>query len=245
MTNVRNDAGHHTAGDAMSVTVLHVGDERQPVIVIDRATGAGEALVDQAAHTGFQSAASIGSGYPGLLGAAPTRYLDAMVRFVLPLIATHFGTGPVVPARARGNFSLVTTSPVDLTPDQRVPHVDTADDLQFATVHYLCGEEHGGTGFFRHRATGYETIDTARLPHYRSVLDAELAATTAPARYPGDAGDPLFEPLHRCAARFDRLVLYRAGLLHSGLIEALPNRAADPRYGRLTGNLFLQCRVAA
>jgi hypothetical protein len=47
------------------------------------------------------------------------------------------------------------------------------------------------------------------------------------------------------AAKPDRLVLYRANLLHSGRITHLSARAADPRMGRLTGNLFLQCKVAA
>jgi hypothetical protein len=42
----------------------------------------------------------------------------------------------------------------------------------------------------------------------------------------------------------DRLVVYRSSLFHSGLIRAVPKHAEDPRRGRLTGNLFLQCEVA-
>jgi hypothetical protein len=228
-----------------TVQVVHVGRERQPVVIVDGLTGAVAALVEQAARSRFQPAATVGSFYPGLLGPAPTSYLDMMVKSVLPLIAAHFGTGPVMPARARGNFSLVTTAPGDLAVEQRVPHVDTADALQFATVHFLCDAGLGGTGFFRHRATGFETIDAARLPAYHTALDAELAATPPPAAYVAAAGNDLFEGIGMIEARADRLILYRAGLLHSGLIGALPDAAADPRRGRLTGNLFLQCRRVA
>jgi len=225
------------------VQVMHVGREGQPVVIVDGATGALAPLIEQAARTRFQPAGEVGSHYPGLLGPAPTTYLDAMVRSVLSLIEAHFGTGPVAPVRARGNFSLVTTPPAELTVEQRIPHVDTADALQFATVHFLCDGGSGGTGFFRHRATGYETIDGSRLAAYRAALDPELVRTPPAAAYAVAAGDDLFEGIGMIEARPDRLILYRAGLLHSGLIGTPPAAAADPRRGRLTGNLFLQCRV--
>ncbi|KQN29366.1 DUF6445 family protein [Sphingomonas sp. Leaf38] len=226
------------------VSVHYVGDEREPVITMNHATGIADLLVDYAAtRSRFAPAASVGSGYPGLLGPAPTQYIDRMVQQVLPLIAEHFGTGPVRPVRARGNFSLVTTDPADLAPAQCVPHVDTADRLQFATVHYLCDARHGGTGFFRHRATGFETVDSSRIAPYQDRRDAEL--TEGPPRYPGAVDDPLFDLIHACAAMPDRLILYRAALLHSGLIDTVAVDAADPRRGRLTGNLFLQCRLVA
>lgn len=233
---------------AAIVTVHHVGHEREPVITVDHATGMADALIDYAAtRSRFAPAASVGSGYPGLLGPAPTQYIDRMVQQVLPLITEHFGTGNVRPIRARGNFSLVTTDPADLAPSQCVPHVDAADPLQFATVHYLCDPRHGGTGFFRHRATGFETVDAERLARYQDRLDAEMTGIPSQysARYPGTVDDHLFERIHACAAIPDRLILYRAALLHSGLIDSVAADAADPRSGRLTGNLFLQCRQVA
>jgi hypothetical protein len=225
------------------ITVRHVGREREPVVVIDRATGQHDALVDFAAtRSRFAPATDVGSFYPGLLGPAPTGYIDAMVRMVLPLIAMHFTGAPVLPARARGNFSLVTLSPESLSPDQRVPHVDSADRLQFATVHFLSSANGDGTRFFRHRATGFETIDSERLPAYRAAFDAEILSV--PAAY-ADGSDGPFEAIDMVDAAPDRLILYRAALLHSGAITALPADASDPRRGRLTGNLFLQCRIAA
>ncbi len=226
------------------VRVHHVGDEGEPVVVIDAATGIADDLVDYAAtRSRFAPAADVGSQYPGLLGPTPTAYVDTLVRDLLPVIAARFGTGALRPVRARGNFSLVTTDPAELSPDQCVPHVDAADRLQFAAVHYLCGEGQGGTGFFRHRATGFETIDAARLPAYSAARDREPA--DARGGYPGQGDDPAFAAIATCRAVHDRIVLYRAALLHSGLIAQLPDEAADPRRGRLTGNLFVQCAVAA
>jgi hypothetical protein len=238
-------AGQRFSFDAhATIQVCHVGAEKEPVVIVDGATGHAAALVDFARHRScFEPAAILGSFYPGLLGTAPTAYVDAMVRFVVPLIVRHFDTGPIRPARARGTFSLVTTPPEALGPDQRVPHVDAADRLQFATVHFLSRDNKDGTGFFRHRATGFETLDTERLPAYRAILDAQLEALQDRG-YPG-AGHSLFEQIGAVEARFDRLILYRASLFHSGLISVLPEHAADPVQGRLTGNLFLQCRKAA
>ncbi len=224
------------------ITLHPVGQEQEPVVVIDGATGLLGSLRAVAAGAGFAPAATVDSHYPGLLAPAPVAYLDGLVRFALPLIATHFGTGPVVPARARGNFSLVTTPPADLSPEQRVPHVDAADRMQFAGVHYL-SDHPAGTGFFRHRATGFETIDAERLPLYRRHLDAELAASGHGGYVTGD--NDHVAAIGAVEARPDRLILYRAALLHSGLIAALPPQADDPLHGRLTGNLFLQCRTTA
>lgn len=226
------------------VTVHHVGNEREPVLVIDAATGAADALVDHAAtRATFAPAASVGSHYPGLLGTAPTAYIDGLVRDVLPLLSRHFGGQPLRPVRARGNFSLVTTDPGDLSVEQRAPHVDAADRLQFAAVHYLCAGDQGGTGFFRHNATGFETIDPDRLPAYDAARRVEEGRSGN--GYPGQGDDPAFAPIAQCRAVRDRIVLYRAALLHSGLIARVPDHADDPRRGRLTGNLFLQCAVAA
>lgn len=238
----RGRAGAAGPASGATIEVRHLGEEREPVVIIDAATGQGDALVEYAAtRSRFEAASVIGSAYPGLLGPAPTAYLDALVRLVIPLISRYFGEEAAAPARAWGNFGLVATAPDLLTPEQRTPHVDAADDMQFAAVHYLCRGNPDGTGFFRHRSTRYETLSASRLADYRARLEAELAREPPRMGYV-TGGGPLFERIGACEARFDRLVLYRASLLHSGLITKVPTEAADPRRGRLTGNLFLQCR---
>lgn len=223
--------------------VLRVGGEGEPVVVVDAASGVRDALVEAAARSPFEPAAGAGSGYPGLLGPAPTAYVRAMVDYALPLIQRHFGTGAVAPVRARGNFSLVATPPDRLLPEQRAPHADAADHMQFAVVHYLSPNNRDGTGFFRHEATGFETVGPDRLAAYNAARAREgVPPPAAGPGYPTDAGGA-FREIGRVDAAPDRLVLYRAALLHSGLVSAVPTRAHDPRRGRLTGNLFLQCRT--
>ena len=41
----------------------------------------------------------------------------------------------------------------------------------------------------------------------------------------------------------DRLIVYRSHSLHSGIIPADVAHPADPRHGRLTGNLFARYRT--
>jgi len=223
-----------------SVSLLRLTGCEEPVLVIDAATGQAEHLVAAASRSRFEPAEAVGSGYPGLLGPAPHAYVDAMVRFVLPLLQQHWQIGSLRPKRARGNFSLVTTPPEALSVEQRIPHVDAADPLQFAAVHYLCGAEHGGTGFFRHRASGFETLDPARVGIFNKARDEEAVPSSG--YLTQDSAE--FEMIGCCEAKMDRLVIYRSCLFHSGLIRAVPEHAADPARGRLTGNLFLQCEVA-
>lgn len=229
-----------TVAPQMSVSLLRLQGSDEKVLVVDDATGQAQHLITAASRSPFEPASAVGSGYPGLLGPAPHAYIDAMVRFVLPLLQQHWPIGPLRPKRARGNFSLVTTPPEALSVEQRIPHVDAADPLQFAAVHYLCGAEHGGTGFFRHRSTGFETLDPARVEMFNKARDEEPAPSSG--YLTQDSAD--FALIGSCEAHMDRLVIYRSSLFHSGLIRALPEHAEDPRRGRLTGNLFLQCEVA-
>lgn len=60
-------------------------------------------------------------------------------------------------------LSLTTTLPEQLVPLQRFPHVDGGDDGKIAILHYLCGVKQGGTAFYRHKSTGFETIANAKF----------------------------------------------------------------------------------
>ena len=78
----------------------------------------------------------------------------------------------------------------------------------------------------------------------RPMLPQDDAPPPAGWRAPAWLRGP-FEAIGEVQAAPDRLLLYRAALLHSGAITGIGADAADPRRGRLTGNLFLQCRAAA
>ena len=118
------------------------------------------------------------------------------------------------------------------------PHVDALEPGRIAMVHYLGPDDPAGTAFFRHRATGFETLNAARSAQYLPRLNAEIRAAPPAADYLA-GHSPLFEFLDTVPARYNRAILYRSAMLHSGAItrgRALP---ADPLSGRLTVTAFL------
>lgn len=218
----------------MRISTTRLGHEREPVLLVDRFLADPAALVDAAAASDFAPAYGAGGGYPGVRASAPLDYVADAVRVLAAPIVEAFGLGAVRPRHAECSFSLVTLPPDRLVPAQRAPHVDTASPHQFAILHYLCGPAFGGTAFFRHRATGYEAITEARLAAYEAARAGEPAG---PGYAAGD--DAAFERIGAVQAAFDRVVVYRSRLLHSGLVGDPAALSADPRAGRLTANIFL------
>lgn len=218
----------------LSVARRTVGAEREPVLSIDHWLADPARLVADAAAAEFRPAWGPAGGYPGLRAPAPLAYVETVARALLPVVVDGFGLPPAGLRRAECSFSLVTLPPGRLHATQRAPHVDTTDGWQFAILHYLCGPAFGGTAFYRHRATGFATLTPERWAGY----EAARADEPAPAGYVGDGGR-WFERLDAVAAGFNRLVVYRSRLLHSGLVAAPDRLSADPRRGRLTANIFL------
>lgn len=216
-----------------------VGAEREPVLVIDDVLLDPAALAGHAKRSDFAPAYGPDGGYPGLRAPAPLDYVETVVRSLTATIGEAFDLGPVRPVRAECNFSLVTLPPAALAPAQREPHVDTADRWQFAVLHYLCDADHGGTSFFRHHATGYETLRPDRLEPYATARAAE----PVDAGYVDDGGR-WFERIGTVDARHNRMAVYRSCLLHSGRIPHPERLSDDPGTGRLTANIFLTLRPA-
>lgn len=223
--------------DRPRTTVRRIGQQGEPLLAIDGMLARPAALVEAAAASDFQPAYGPAGGYPGLRAPAPLDYVGGLVRALVPTIVAAFALDPAARARrAECNFSLVTLPPDRLVPAQRAPHVDTVDPHQFAILHYLCPPAFGGTAFFRHRATGFETLTPERLPAYDAARAGEAAGTG----YAGD--DAAFQRIDAVEAAFDRVVVYRSRLLHSGVISDPALLTDDPRTGRLTANIFLTLR---
>lgn len=223
-------------------SLLHVGAEREPVLVVDALMGNAAALVDFAAEeVAFEDAGGPEGGYPGLRAPAPLPYVNAVVRGIDPFVREAFGLGGVKLARAECRLSMVTLPPAALKATQRVPHVDTFDPLQFDFLHYLCDPSFGGTAFYRQRATGFETITPERGATFVEARDRVMSGAEADS-IRSDTAD--YEQIGAVEARFDRLIVYRSRLLHSGLIPRGIDLPADPRRGRLTANIFVNYRAA-
>ena len=219
----------------MDITTTRFGSERQPLVIIDDFVPVPHALVDDAAMLAFRP---IGAHYPGVRAevapALVARFLDP----VCDLIADTFGLAQPF-AGVECCYSIVTTRPGDLAPIQRLPHFDSVDPCRIALLHYLMSDAAGGTRFFRHRATGFESVDAARLATYENALAADIAAhgVPDPAYIAGDTA--LFAEIGRVDARWNRAVLYRGNTLHCADIPPGLALSADPEAGRLTVNSFI------
>lgn len=227
--------------DSAVVDVLAVGAEQAPLIRIDGATTDPHALVDFACSA-VSFAPVADNLYPGWRAPMPLDYVRAMVVRLDPLIRRVYALDQVRLARAECFFSIVATPAADLVPLQTVPHIDTSDPLHFATVHYLCSEHFGGTGFFRQLSTGFETISPDREAVWDCARDAALARHRGPAYPSADTIDHV--QIAAVPAAFDRLILYRSNALHSGVIDPAVAHPADPRTGRLTATMFIAYRRA-
>jgi hypothetical protein len=220
----------------------HVGRDREPVLILDDLMRNPGALVDYAAReVAYDPAWGPTDGFPGIRAPAPLNYVRSVVQALDPLVVRTFGLGAVKLARAECSFSVVTQAPGDLAPRQRIPHVDTADGLQFAFLHYLCDPRFGGTAFYRHRATGFEVITPERWDHWEETRARELAEAPPQGYIRGD--DAHYEQIGAVDARFDRMVIYRSRLLHSGRIAPDVPLSPSPRHGRLSANIFVNYRA--
>ncbi len=219
------------------LAVHHVGDEHEPVIVVDGALIDPTALVDHAVTGAMFTATGVG-GYPGVRAPAPLDYVETLVRRLDPVVRLNFGLDDVVLARAECSFSIVTTPPHSLAPVQRLPHIDTSYPLQFAILHFLCDGDFGGTGFFRHLATGFEKILVGRKADYEATIARQLKTALPPSGYLG-RDLPYHQMTAAFEAVFDRVLVYRSCLLHCGLIPPDMPLIANPAKGRLTANIFV------
>ncbi|MBA3940726.1 MAG: hypothetical protein C0520_05910 [Sphingopyxis sp.] len=212
-----------------------IGDEAQPLCILDDFAPDPDALRAAAGAAAFGPAPH---HYPGVRAALPPAYLETQLPLIAAAAAQAFGRrGPVTVIDA--SFSIVSTPAEALQVAQRLPHVDAFTADRIALVHYLAPGDGDGTAFFRHRATGFETIDEARRELYFRHLDTELRHRgQPPAAYV--AGDtPLFECLRVVPARYNRALLYRSSNLHSGAISPDAKLSPDPQNGRLTVTAFL------
>lgn len=215
-----------------------VGDEKTPVVVIDDPLQSTDALIEYALQQADFDAAG-DSSYPGIRADLPSSYADALGPQLIGMISHVFKIPPSArPHLVHQLFSLVTLQPGALEPLQRLPHTDNRSSYYFASVHYLNPGTHGGTGFFRHRPTGFERITNDRYESFKQAESEHIAAHGPPAGKYIDATDEHYELIAAVDYQPNRMAIYPGNLLHSGLIKPDRDIDADPATGRLTANLF-------
>jgi hypothetical protein len=177
-------------------------------------------------------------GYPGVRAPVPGEYSENITDLLEPLIKLNFQVPEHLDIRKSVcAFSLTNVEPENLGPLQRTPHFDASTPYHMAALLYLCDESHGGTGFYRHNATGLQQITAATRENYLDIYYREINSRHPKPRY-FDKSDEQFTFLGMIPARFNRLVVYPGSLLHSACIHPRRSISSDPRSGRLTVNTF-------
>jgi hypothetical protein len=216
--------------------VIYVGIDREPVLMVDDLMSDPEALI-RCAETGLAFCKEDKDFYPGIRKPLSLTYAASIYLHLQDLFLDTFNAGrPAAIDPLSCLFSLATTRQEHLRPIQSVPHFDSYDGAQIAGVHYLCSEKFGGTSFYRHRSTGYESMNAQRLAEYAPRLKAEVIGLNT-RQFIYIRGDTaLFERTASVEAKFNRAIYYRSNVLHAGDIPANIGMPEYTRSGRLTAN---------
>lgn len=219
-----------TPSKNLKIDRFTVGQEKSPVIVIDDFCDNPEQLIVYAEQSHF---ISIGPTYPGVRAPAPEAYGSFVLNTFASVICDSFqGCAPW--GFDLCAFSMVTTPPHLLSPLQSQPHFDGLEQNRIAFLHYLCDPSHGGTSFYRQKATGFERIFEERLPLY--LHHQEFVSENS--GYCMDSTQHV-ELIGKVDAKFNRAVFYPGSLLHSGDILSPQLLSENVRTGRLTINGFV------
>lgn len=230
------DSAHFRISPEIKVQIVRVGAERLPVLIADKVLAEPERMVDHAAGAEFYVPPH--THYPGTNANVPEAYYRTLINALRPALAEAFG----LPLRAYvgyfGFLGLSTHRAADATEAQRFPHVDSYDPNRLAMVHYFCGAPHGGTGFFRQSATGFESVDQGRARLY--VDEVMRERTRSEGLTPAFPSETMaqYELIGKSDAVFNRLIVYRSHIFHAPLLGA-GGLSGDPRLGRLTANGFI------
>ena len=229
----------NTINPNLTFSVQRIGNEQTPIIIVDNFFSSPETLMELAASepsfTGQKT-----DYYPGVRKPISGDYAEQSLNVIEPIIREIFAVPSANTSQVSlGAFSLATTPADKLRPIQCVPHIDTHHPYQFAVVHYLCSEHYGGTSFYRHKVTGYETITDARLEKYFQTLKQEVMSGGLPKLEYINGDTPLFIRIANVEVKFNRAVIYLSNALHAGNINETLGLSANPKDGRLTANIFI------
>ncbi len=221
-----------------SVRIEHLGHEGEPLVVVEDFSPHPERLATEAASLVFEP---MGAFYPGVRARVRPSYFEGLDAVLAPVVREVFGYRERLEFD-RVLYSLVTTPPDRLSLPQRIPHFDGVEAGKIAILHYLTHDDLGGTGFYRHRSTGFETVDAGRHRRYLDALRADFARHGEPPPGYIAGTTPIFERIAHVPSGYNRALIYRSSLLHCAAIADRAALTADPRAGRLTVASFLSAR---
>lgn len=223
----------------LTLEVIYIGNEQEPVIIVDNLLRHPECVI-QYAESGHPFQKEVKDFYPGIRKPFAPVYAENVYRYLMETMWTVFSSKPTINIKLLSSvLSLTTNVPKDLRPIQSVPHFDSFLRNNVASVHYLCDSTFGGTSFYRHRQTGFETMDSQRIHEYAPMLKQQVMQTNQ-ATFDYINGDTeIFARTASIDAKFNRAIFYRSNILHSGNIQTSTGLSDNPRTGRLTANTLI------
>jgi len=221
----------------LTIDMMRIGGLGEPGLIIDDFLSAPDQLVEFAAQASDWHDLAPG-GYPGRRAALPGDYARKLLQRLDAPIRTKLLKEPSKLDRFDCSFSMVTQAPKELQAQQQIPHIDIARSNRVAILHYLCDAQFGGTAFFRQTSTELEQIGPEERPQYLAARKKDVEALGETGQYP-DAQTTGYAQTAKIEARFNRVIAYRSFTLHSGVIDRPELLSADPKFGRLTANFFV------
>ncbi|MCG7553343.1 DUF6445 family protein [Pseudoalteromonas sp. Of11M-6] len=228
---------------SLKISVLIVPNTDISVYVVD------DFLLDTASVLNFAHKVayyhpmfSDNSFYPGKRDHMPEPYMRLLASFfkdyMLPRISrTEYQSVTF----HKCLLSLITCQPDALILDQKVPHIDSFDDRDFAFVHYLSTTNLGGTSIYRFIP---ENLVEFREKDKGVLSEMLIKAAESPHEHSGYLNETtsVFERVLKIEPKFNRLVIYQGNILHSANINCASGCNQDPKIGRLSISSFASVR---
>lgn len=229
----------------LNAETLEIGNERTPVFIVDDFMLDIEPARQEAIALDYSDDKEhIGAYYPGIRAPVGGDYGMAVLRYVANILYKLFQVpDDLTMYPLNGSYSLITTRNEDMNLLQCIPHYDNTKPCTYAVIHHLNDGEFGGTGFYRHRPTGFENVTEERKQQYFDSAQAFIDTHGNPERKHMTESTDHFELIHKIDYRPNRLAIYPSTVLHSAYIDK-PERDInpDPRTGRLSANFFIEFR---
>lgn len=222
-----------TSAPVGAIRLHYVGNSRTPLLVVDDFYPEPDALVEAAGEG--QPFGKLDDFYPGVRKPLPGHYI-AFLRSALPAVLWLAVENDNAFSVSFAQFSMATASPDALLPIQRIPHVDTTINNEWAMVHYLFDNPKDGTAFYRHKETALERVNTSEHSRYIHCLKTQATTVGLPPAEYIQGSTALFDQTDKVDAIYNRAIFYPANVFHSGCIQVGSGLSNVPSRGRLTAN---------
>ena len=178
------------------------------------------------------------SYYPGVRDNMPEPYIrllhDFFQQSIIPKLVGREQSTAII---HKSLISLVTCLPSQLLTEQKMPHVDSCKSSEYAFVHYLSGQELGGTSIYRYIPKNIVELNEQDEVILDDMLNEVSSKSNEHNGYITDSTS-LFEQVLKVEAKFNRLVIYQGNLLHGANLTSKESYSGDTANGRFSITSF-------